>query len=252
MSMAEIKRSIINEENVKPFRSPQQRRQRLIAFIVVAVVIGLAIGAYFLLVPRQASYRLADYQIAQVTRSNLVQTTQASGTVIITTVFDLPAQESGQAASLFVSEGDVVTEGQVLARMEVPDLEDDLFDLEAELESARQSLEKSIQQNEITINRKIREIESFDRDIADQEIEVDRVAELLKMNAAKQSEFDGAQDTLEDLQESKLEKEIQLDEDRRIQELDLEISQATIRSIETKIERIEEKIEESTVRSPMD
>ena len=250
--MAQIGRSIINEDNVKPFRSPQQKRQRVIAVFVVLGVIGLAAAAYFLLVPKEESYRLADYQSVYVLRSDLVQSIQASGTVTIATELELPSPEAGQAAQLFVSEGDQVVTGQVLARIDVPDLQEDLYDLQADLDSATRSYQKNTQQNEVTINRKIRDIKAAEKDIAEQEEEVERVAALVKINAARQSELDAEQQKLDDLVDAKTEKEIQLEEDSRLQDLDEEIQRANIEGIQTKIDRLEARITDATIRSPMD
>ena len=46
-------RRIVREESIKPYKTPQQKRQRLIAVIVVLVIAALGAGAYFLLVPRE-------------------------------------------------------------------------------------------------------------------------------------------------------------------------------------------------------
>ena len=56
---------------------------------------------------------------------------------------------------------------------------------------------------------------------------------------------------MEELKDTKAEKELQLQENIELQVLDNEISQANIERTETKIDRLEVEIEEATVRSPM-
>ncbi len=100
-------RRIVHEENIKPFKTPHQKQQRLMAVILGSAVAGLAVGAYFLLMPHQDVYRLRGYETALVTRSNLVYSTQAGGVVAFPVQLTLPSPEEGIAAQLYVQEGDV-------------------------------------------------------------------------------------------------------------------------------------------------
>ena len=59
--MLEERSKIVNESNVKPFKTPQQKKQRLIALIVVVSILVLSGAAYLLLVPQEESYNLKSY-----------------------------------------------------------------------------------------------------------------------------------------------------------------------------------------------
>lgn len=249
--MLEKGTKIVDESNVKPFKTPQQRKQRWIAIFVVATILALTAVAYFLLVPQEESYNLRDYQSAVVQIGNLAQTTQASGAVDIPTQIQVASPQNGNADALFVQEGESVTKGQALARLEVPDLLEQLDDLESELDSAVRSYDKSIQQDQITNKRAERDISSLKKDIAEAEEERDRLAELVKINAARQADLDDAEKKVTDLRDSKAEKELQLEENIALQQLDNDISQANIDRINVKIARLKAEIEEATIRSPM-
>ncbi len=249
--MLEERSKIVNESNVKPFKTPQQKKQRLIAVIVVVFVLALTGIAYLLLVPGADTYKLRSYTTSVVKVGDLAQTTQASGAVDIPVQIQVSSPQAGGADALFVQEGDIVTKGQALARLDVPDMYNELDDLESELESAERSYEKSLQQNLITNKRAEREIRNLKKDIAEAEEERDRLAELVKINASRKSDLESAEKQVEKLKESKIEQELQLEENKVLQALGDEINQASISGIETKIARLQAEIEEATIRSPM-
>lgn len=250
--MIEVKSKIVNEDNVKPFKSQQQKRQRFIAVFVVLIVAALVVGAYFLLVPREEIYNLKDYQSTFVERGNLIQTTQGSGAVIIPVQFNLLSSEAGYALNLYVQEGDSVVQGQLLARIDVPDLLDDLYDSEANLENSIRNLERSRESNAITLARKERELKSLAKDIEEAEEDLKEISRLVEIGAGKKSDLEQAEDSLENLIDNKIEKELQFEEDKRLQDLDMEIKLADITSTETKIERLEVRIASADILSPMD
>ena len=249
--MLEERSKIVNESNVKPFKTPQQKKQRWIAVIVVVVILAITGIAYLLLVPGTETYKLKDFTTSVVTLGDLAQTTQASGAVDIPVQISVSSPQAGWADALFVEEGETVAKGEALARLDVPDLLDELDDLNSSLDSAIISYEKSIEQNLITNKRAEREILTLKKDIAEAEEERDRLAELVTINASRKSDLEDAEEQVEDLKETKAEKELQLEEDKVLQALDDEINQANITAIETKIARLEGEIEEATIRSPM-
>ena len=249
--MPEERSKIVNEASVKPFRTPQQKKQRWVALIVVVTILALSAIAYFLLVPREETYNLKDFQTAVVQLGNLSRTTQASGSVDIPVQIQVASPQEGSADTLFVREGDTVVKGQALARLDVPDLFEQLDDLKSDLDSAVRSYEKSVQQNLITNKRAEREILGFKKDIAEAEEDKARLVELVKINASRKSDLVTAEKQLEELRETRSEKELQLEENIALQALDDEISRANIDKTETKIKRLEAEIEEATIRSPM-
>ncbi len=249
--MLEGKPKIVNESNVKPFKSPQQKKQRRIAIIVIVAIVLLTGVAYLLLAPHEETYKLKSYTTAVVKLGDLAQTTQASGAVDIPVQIQVASPQEGTADTLFVQEGDAVTKGEALARVNVPNLYDQLDDLNSDLDTAKRSYEKSVQQNLITNNRAEREIKGLNQDISDAATERDRLAALVKINASRKSDLDTAEKQLQDLIDGKTEKELELVENKELQAIDEEISKANITGIETKIARLKTEIEGTTIRSPM-
>ena len=244
-------RRIVRDENIKPFKTPQQKRQRLIALVVVLGILAVGAGAYLLLVPREEVYRLKSYEIQVVAQGDLIQSTQASGSVLLPVQMTLVSQEGGYAAELYVSEGDRVEAGKLLTRIDVPDLVDELEDLNTELDDAKRDLVLSDAQDEVTLERKAREIAGLDEDVEEQKEERDRIAKLVAINASRQSDLDEAEAKLKDLEDQLEEKELQYEEDRRIQVLQRQSRQATIQKLETKVQRTEERIAEARITAPM-
>ncbi len=251
MSSAEESR-IVREENIKPYKTPQQKRQRFIAVVVMLAVGAIGAGAYFLLVPREKVYRLKSYESAVVTRGDLVQTTQGSGAVLLPVQIALPSPEEGYAAELFVDEGERVSRGQLLARLDVPDLADELADLYTDFDDAERDLVLSDAQDSITLDRKKREITVLEDDIRDQQEERDRIARLVEINASRQSDLDDEDNKLEELKDQKEEKELQFEEEKKLQGLQRESRQATIQKLETRIKRTEKRIADTRITSPME
>ena len=243
---------IVREESVKPYRSPQQKRQRLIAVIAVLLIIGLGAGAYFLIVPREETYFLRSYDTEIVRQADLIQTTQASGAVAFPVQITVLNSAAGYASELYVQEGDPVLKGQLLARMDVPDLQDELEDLKSSLADAKLNLEKFVKQNEFAIGSMEREIGYLEEDIEEAREEYDSVAQLVKVGGASKSDLDKAEETINDLIQNKREKELQLSEDVEMQEIDNRIREADITGKETKITRLIEQIEAASIISPMD
>ena len=80
----------------------------------------------------------------------------------------------------------------------------------------------------------------------------DRLDELVEIGANRRNELSKAEKDLEAARDNKTEKELQLREDAELQNLDAEIQQATITRTETQVQRLKERIDEATIRSPMD
>jgi len=242
---------IVDADSVKPYRSPKQRRQWIIAFVVVVLVAGIAAVAYSMMSPREKVYTLSNYETAVVKNADLVQTTQASGTVALPLQISIASPEEGYAAGLYVAEGDTVTKGQVLARLKVTSLEEDLEDDRTALKDAKDAYEKAVAQNRIYVARAQREIDTLDVTIATETKERDRLAKLVEISASKKSELETAQETLDASLRSKKEKTLQLEENRTLYALEERALMATVENDKTLIARLEERILAATVASPM-
>lgn len=247
-------RSIIQDATAKPYRTPGEKRQRVMLFVTVAVVALIAAGAYLFLVPKKTSYALRTYDLATVSRADLVRKAQVSGTVGIAVSMTVTAPDlgkTGYVAELYVREGDAVVKGQTLARLQAPDLEDERSDLEAELDEARAALEQLEVQNRFSQNRAEREISRVRDEIVKAEAEVERQMRLVALNSSRESELDAAEDALAKLEQSLEDMLIELDESRTLAALNEAAKAAQIGRLETRIERLEADIRSATVTSPL-
>jgi len=249
--MVEHSKSIIDEKNVRPFVSPQQKKQRRITIVIVLAVVALAVGAYFLLSPRKEVYTLRSYDTAVVTAGPMEQTTQASGTIVIPTQMEVRSPETGYARAIYVAEGDSVTAGQVIAEIDVPDLEQSLTDLENEYQTAVLSHEKTTVQNQISTAKSQRGIADLEKQVADAQTQVTKVQSLVAAQATSRSDLDSAQKTLSDLQEQLSEARIGLQDDQKLNAIDDKIQNANLESTRREIDRLKERIASAKITSPM-
>ena len=250
--MASLHESIVHEDKIKAFRSPNQKRQRRIAGIVVAAVLVLAAGGYFLLSPREEVYNLSGYDTAVVQSGDLAQITQASGTVTIPVTLSVLSPETGYAAVVMVEEGEVVAQGQILARLDVPDLEDELDDLEADLLLKEQNLATSIEEDRFALMKLRQSLKYTEEDLREAQEEVAGMEQLVAINASRQSELETAEDQLQALLREKEELVLDIEEKEVLSVLSQESQRAEIELDRTEIQRLEQRIAEASIGSPMD
>jgi HlyD family secretion protein len=248
----ETERKIIRHTADTKFVTPAQKRQRRIALIAVVLVAAITVAGYFLLVPKEKTYTVSSYDTSAVVRGDLPLTAQASGSVTLPVQMNVLSPEEGYAALLYVEEGDSVIKGDLLAVMDVPDLEDELDDLEVELTDAKNSLEKTITSNRIANARAERAIADLKADLADEQEGLAKVEKLVAINASRESELENQQEIVADLQDRIEELELQLEEDILLQNQEVELMRSDISQLETEVRRLRDDIEDASVTSPMD
>ena len=244
-------RKIVHDQSMKKFVTPEQKRQRRVAFIVIGVIIAVALGGYLLLIPREKTYTLKEWDASSVKKGDLPKIIQASGTVAVPEQINILSPQEGFAAELLVELGEEVQEKQLLAVIDVPDLEEELYDLEVNLEDNMKLLTKTKSQNEITNARKQREILRLQADLAEEITRKEQIERLVEINASRKSELDDQEDKIEELRETIEEAEYQLDEEVRLNGLELDILELKIQQLETNISRLEQEIEDANIKSPM-
>ncbi len=242
---------IVDTGKVKAYRPPGQRRQWRLVLLVAGLVVGLVVAAYALLSPRPEMYTLRAYDAASVTIGRLVQTTQASGQVMFPVQMTLVSPGAGLAETLYVSEGDQVYQGQLLAELSASDLEEQLEDLRAGLADAKRSLAKERLQRRITLERKQRQIKELENDIQEAEKERDEVRSMVVAQVSPQGDLQVAESFLQDLIADREEHLLQLAEDQEIAALDEQVAQASIAALEVDIDRQQAKIEAMSITAPI-
>lgn len=242
---------IVDTGKVKAYRPPGQRRQWRLVLLVGALVVGLVVAAYLVLGPRQELYTLRSYNVDEVTRGRLVQTTQASGTVVFPVQMTLLSPEAGSAAALYVQEGDRVEPGQLLAELAATDLVEALEDLRADLADAERSLAKQRLQSRIDLERKQRQIDDLGQEIEEATEERDEVKSMVAAEVSPPSDLEAAERTLQGLIDNRDEQILQLAEDREIAVLEDQVSLASIDALQVEIRRQQDKIASMAVTAPM-
>ncbi len=89
---------------------------------VIALVVAGSLGIYRFTSQAKES-PAPDYETLRVDRGDLVSTVSATGAIEPEGQVSLVFRGAGRVGEVLVSEGDVVTAGQVLARLETDDLD---------------------------------------------------------------------------------------------------------------------------------
>ena len=219
--------------------------------MIILVVVAMAAGAYYLLTPRQEVYTIGAFDSAYVRSGAFQQTTQASGAIAIPSQIEVRSPETGYAKAIFVSEGDYVEAGAIIAEIDVPDLVETLSDLGDDYETDLLNNEKSKIQNGIATAKTERAITGIESDIIDATAEVEKTASLVAVNASYRTELEAAEEQLDNLVEQLDEAQIGLADDLRLIEINTKIQDASLERTLREIDRLEERIANSHIVNPM-
>jgi RND family efflux transporter MFP subunit len=119
--------------NAARVRGAKQRRRLLINIAVVALVVA-AVAAFF--VARRAGSEMPEGLVtAKAERTDLVQTVSATGSVTAQTgaMVKIGSQITGRIKHLYADVGDQMKAGEIIAELDVPDLEAQVRQAEATL-----------------------------------------------------------------------------------------------------------------------
>jgi HlyD family secretion protein len=122
-----------------PIIGKVRRSTPWIAGILAAGVVGTGAITYSLIQQKTAAPDVASYTVPVKSESLTVRIT-ASGTVQPTQTVNLSPKASGRLAALLVEQGDRVTQGQVIARMENSDITAQLMQAKARVAQAQAQL----------------------------------------------------------------------------------------------------------------
>lgn len=139
-----------------------QKRGRRRWPIWLALALALGIGAYLMLASGSAN-KDVRYQTAAVEKGRLVVTVSATGTLQPTNQVDVGSELSGTIQNVFVDDNSPVTKGQVLARLDVSKLEDQVANSRAAVnvaEAAVRQADATVQESRANLAR-LREVFSL-------------------------------------------------------------------------------------------
>ena len=241
---------IIQLDGVKPKRSRETKKRGLLSLLFVSLLVSAVVG-WFWLRGGENLLQVKGISVSPVRQGEFVSTTEASGTVILPTQVEIVSPQDGYTASLLVEEGVNVKPGDILAELEVPDLEDSLNQLNVSLEQARIELESLENSWYYQIEQIKRELTRLNRDIEDAEIDAETYRELAVLKSSRQSDYDDALDTLTSLNEEKEDLNADLEEAEISRDIALRKQQAAIRQLQVDLEIAEKDLEETRIKSPI-
>ncbi|UCH34445.1 MAG: efflux RND transporter periplasmic adaptor subunit [Armatimonadota bacterium] len=98
-------------------------------------------------------------ETATVERGRLVVKVSETGAVEPLTKVEVKSKVSGRIKNMYVEEGDTVTEGQIIAVLEVPELESQAEQIRASLKASDRRVEQASESYEVQVLRNKRELE---------------------------------------------------------------------------------------------
>jgi len=110
------------------------KKSRKILILLVVVVAVAAVAGSFMLQGEDETY---EFFTSAVTRQNIQNTIGATGNVEAMVMVEVGSQVTGQVQSLYADFNSVVTEGQVLARLDPRNVQTQLRNVQANLRSAQ-------------------------------------------------------------------------------------------------------------------
>ncbi len=132
-------------------RKKRQKRVRLIRIIVVCVIVAAGISTYFLLrttPEEEAEAAEPELQTAKVIQDDLILRATGAGTLVAGNEVTLIFEIEGTLAEVLVERGDVVAEGDLLARLNETEALEELEEAEralAELTSSMSIAEAKVE-----------------------------------------------------------------------------------------------------------
>lgn len=244
--------SIVQETKTRKISQPGKRKQVKIALLVIVLITLILGGGWRYLSPSEDSYLLRDYESHLIELGSFESSLQASGTVEIDREVDIPSRQEGYASLLLVKEGDFIRAGQVLATIDVPDLQEDLEDYQLDLSSAQIDLEEAIINQKYQLLDIENQIDDLKKEIIEATEERNKFEELVRVNASRVSELEESQEALDDLKGDLDDLFVDLEKQELLDKLEIRSCEEEIIQLEVKIDRTNKEIDETKVSSPID
>jgi HlyD family secretion protein len=144
--------------------------KRLITVIILLAVVGGAGGAYYM----RKNTKEPDVRAAQITRGDIVDSVQATGTLEAVTTVQVGTQVGGIVQELYADFNDIVKKGQVIARLD-PTI-----------------LDTQIEQQRANVTRSEADLERLKVALADAKQKLDRAKALFDKNLLPRTELETA------------------------------------------------------------
>jgi HlyD family secretion protein len=152
--------------------------KKLILIVFLLVVAGSAGGWYYM----RKNTKEPEVRTAQITRGDVVQAVQATGTLEAVTTVEVGSQVSGIVEELYADFNDIVKKGKVIARLD-PTI-----------------LDTQIEQQKANVARSEADLDRLKVTLVDAQQKLDRAKALSEKNLLPRSELDTAQTTVNSTQ----------------------------------------------------
>jgi HlyD family secretion protein len=241
---------IVHADHSKPYKKKHAAGKTLIFLLILAVIAG----AIYLLFDNAGTTEerpIGVYESAVIQSGTMVDSAEASGTVVLPKQVSIVSRQDAYTAQLHVNEGDVISTSDILVSLSVPELEDALASYELQLEQAEIELENtrlnyswSSRAIELDQQRLVLKIEEAVDDVVTQQ----RLAEL---KSSRTTDLEQATDALDALYEQQEDLAFSLEELSAKQVLAEKKQEAVIRQLKMNIAQIEDDITDSSITSPI-
>lgn len=183
-----------------------------------AIIIGLAVTAFVaLLVSKQVTGNkdAPEMHIAEVEQGNIADSILASGNLVFNTQVQLRSEVTGRVAKVFVEEGESVTEGDILMRLDTTAFESEVARNKAVLRAT-----------EIDIKHSETRLKNIERQLS-------RQKELYKVGLAGQEVYENLQNA------------------RDLAKIDIEAKREAYNQAQASLLIAEDRLNKSVFRAPM-
>ncbi len=241
------KNSIVREKSIK---QPGSGRQFLNALFFILIIIGIAAAGYFLFLPKKESYTLKSYRYAVVKRENIINSVQASGTLVISKKQIILAPQSGTIKTMKVSEGDSIEKNEQLAVIYSQDLEDNLNEVETSLTKKARSKNNQIMQHKQKEEQFVRYLKKLSEKKLSASENYLSYKRLYNAGAATKKDLETAYNNWKAAQEAITDYKINSDEDLSYYKVTISDLEADINILKEKSAYIKEQINQCKILSP--
>jgi len=245
-----VDRKIIQVNGVKPATSKAGKKKRTGVALGLAALVLIVVGVLYF-ATRSDVMEISGYSIGTVEVGQMTLSTEASGSVVLPRQVVLVSPQEGYAAEIFVEEGQTVTTDDILAVLDVPDLEDDEWDLVANLTNAEITLEEL----EVTYRYKLENLETEivrkTALLAEAEEDLEVAQRLSSLNSSRESDYEAALEARDTALENLEDVRADLAEQSEMETIVIKKQKAQINLIATSLERTREDLEDMQIKSPI-
>ncbi len=223
--------------------------------VVVLLAVASAVGWFF---TAAGADEEIQYFTAQVERGTIQTTVAATGNVQAVVNVQVGSQVTGQIQSLYADFNSVVTQGQLLAKLDPRNLETQLENSRANLVSARsriQTAEADLANSHASVSSAEANLVSARVDLEKAEIDLRRADELFESELIPMSELENARTTVEASRARLAQSEASLEQARAqiiSREAGLVQAQAQLEQAEAQVLEAEVNLGYTDITSPVD